>query len=197
MNGADQQSNDTGRGLARVRMQVQRQTARPRTRARQRGASLLEAISYLGIAAIVVIGAVALLTNAFSSASTNAVTEQVSAIQSGVKKLYMGQQASYTGITNSILASAGVFPSTLSPAADGTITNSWNGTVAVGASGANEFTVTYTNVPESVCVNAVTVGGSWISISVNGTLYSTMPVSPTDAAKSCNTDTNTVIWTST
>jgi X-X-X-Leu-X-X-Gly heptad repeat protein len=79
----------------------------------QRGASLLEAIAYLGIAAIVVIGAVALLNGAFSSAGSNELSEQVSAIQTGVKKLYMGQTGGYTNINNTILSSAGVFPSTI------------------------------------------------------------------------------------
>ncbi len=170
-----------------------------RVRRLQRGASLLEAIAYLGVAAIVVIGAIALLTGAFSSASTNSVTEQVNAIQSGVKKLYMGQSASYTNISNSVLASAGVFPSTLSPASStGAITNMWNGTisVAVATSNANEFTITYTNVPQSVCVNSVTAGGSWVDIAVNKTSL-TLPVTPDAAAGACTSgDTNTIVWTS-
>ncbi|HYS66928.1 MAG TPA: type 4 pilus major pilin [Paraburkholderia sp.] len=189
MNGAKQRSI----GMPRMR--------RGRLRARQHGASLLEAISYLGIAAIVVIGAVALLSSAFSSASTNSVNEQVSAIQSGVKKLYMGQSASYTGLTNSVLASAGVFPASLTPSSDAnaTITNTWNGTVTVAAAAAaNEFTITYTSVPQSVCVNSVTAGGSWASVSVNGTAYTTMPVTPANASTACSsTDSNTIIWTST
>jgi hypothetical protein len=173
---------------------------RGRVLRRQHGASLLEAISYLGIAAIVVIGAVALLSSAFSSASTNSVNEQVSAIQSGVKKLYMGQAASYTGLTNSVLATAGVFPAALTPASDGTITNTWNGNVTVAVAAANnEFTITYTNVPQSVCVNSISAGGSWIGIQVNsGTSYTSMPISPADASTACSsTDANTIVWTST
>ena len=174
--------------------------AHPRACALQRGASLLEAISYLGIAAIVVIGAIALLAGAFSSANTNSITEQVNAIQSGVKKLYMGQSASYANLSNSVLASAGVFPSTLAPASgSGAITNMWNGTitVAAAASNSNQFTITYTNVPRSVCVNSVTAGGSWISISVNETAL-TLPATPDSAATACaGGDTNTVAWTST
>jgi len=177
-----------------------RRKAAPPARGLQRGASLLEAISYLGIAAIVVIGAIALLTGAFSSANTNSVTEQVNAIQSGVKKLYMGQSASYAGISNSVLASAGVFPSTLSPASgSGAITNTWNGTIEVAEASdqPNEFTITYTQVPQSVCVNSVTTGGSWTAISVNGTDL-VLPVTPDNAAAACTSgDTNTVVWTST
>ena len=59
--------------------------------ARQRGASLLEGIAYLGIAAIVVLGAVSLLTGAFGSAKANQTTEEVVAIRTAVRKLYIGQ----------------------------------------------------------------------------------------------------------
>lgn len=172
---------------------------RPASARAQRGASLLEAIAYLGVAAIVVIGAIALLTGAFSSANTNSVTEQVNAIQSGVKKLYMGQSASYTNLSNAVLASAGVFPSTLAPASTtGAITNMWNGTITVAPdpTNSNEFTITYTKVPQSVCVNSVTSGGSWVAVAVNSTTLS-QPVTPDAAANACTTgDSNTIVWTS-
>lgn len=164
----------------------------------QRGASLLEAIAYLGIAAIVVIGAVALLNGAFSSAGTNELAEQVNAIQSGVKKLYMGQTDGYTGVSNSTLAAAGVFPSTV-PASGTTATNNWGGAVAVtGGTGtaSGTFMISYANVPKAVCINAVSAGGSWTGISVGGGTPLTVPVSPADAQTACATDSNTIVWTS-
>jgi hypothetical protein len=165
---------------------------------RQRGASLLEAIAYLGIAALVVIGAIALLSGAFSSANTNAVSEQVSAIQTGVKKLYSGQAANYNGLTNLVLANAGVFPASLAAASStGTIVNTWNGNVTVVGTN-TDFTITYTAVPQSVCVNAVSAGGGWTSITVNGSAL-TLPATPADASTACTSATagNTIIWTST
>lgn len=161
----------------------------------QRGASLLEAIAYLGIAAIVVIGAVALLNGAFSSAGTNELAEQVNAIQAGVKKLYMGQTDGYTGVSNSTLAAAGVFPSTV-PASGTNATNNWGGAVLVtGAAGT--FTISYANVPKAVCINAVSAGGSWTGITVGtGGTSLTVPVSPADAQTACATDSNTIVWTS-
>jgi X-X-X-Leu-X-X-Gly heptad repeat protein len=162
----------------------------------QRGASLLEAIAYLGIAAIVVIGAVALLNGAFSSAGTNELAEQVNAIQTGVKKLYMGQTNGYTGVTNDVLASAGVFPSTV-PVNGGTATNTWGGTVNVTGVTTGTFQIDYTNIPTAVCINAVTSGGSWTSISVNGTAVTTLPLTPTQAQTDCSAgNANEVIWTS-
>lgn len=167
-------------------------------RGAQRGASLLEAIAYLGIAAIVVIGAVALLNGAFSSAGTNELAEQVNAIQTGVKKLYMGQTGGYGGINNSVLASAGVFPSTV-PVSGANATDNWGGavTVAANADATGTFTISYANVPQSVCINAVTAGGSWTSITINSGTSATPPLTPTAAQTACTSATaNTIVWTS-
>ena len=51
----------------------------------QRGASLLEAIAYLGIAAVVVLGAVSLLNGAFGSAKSNQTNEEVVALRTPVR----------------------------------------------------------------------------------------------------------------
>lgn len=163
----------------------------------QRGASLLEAIAYLGIAAIVVIGAVALLNGAFSSAGTNELAEQVNAIQSGVKKLYMGQTAGYTGITNATLNSAGVFPSTISVKSDGTALDNWGGTLAVTSKTAGTFQISYDNVPSTVCINALTTVGSWVSVQAGtSAAITTFPVTPEAAATACGTSPVTMVWTS-
>jgi X-X-X-Leu-X-X-Gly heptad repeat protein len=173
-------------------------TARMRrpSRGAQRGASLLEAIAYLGIAAIVVIGAVALLNGAFSSAGTNELAEQVNAIQAGVKKLYMGQANGYSGIGNGVLSSAGVFPSTIPVASGGAATNTWGGDVTVASASVGTFTIEYTNVPTSVCINAITAGGSWTALKVNSTTPA-LPVTPTAAQTACSAgNANDITWTS-
>lgn len=161
----------------------------------QRGASLLEAIAYLGIAAIVVIGAVALLNGAFSSAGTNELAEQVNAIQTGVKKLYMGQSSGYTGITVSTLSAAGVFPSTV-PVNAGVATDNWGGDVLIASPNQGTFTISYALVPQAVCINAVSAGGSWTAISVNTKDVGTLPLTPANAQLACATATNTIMWTS-
>ena len=170
------------------------------SRRAQRGASLLEAIAYLGIAAIVVIGAVALLNGAFSSAGSNAVAEQVNAIQTGVKKLYMAQGNGYTGVTDQILSKAGVFPGDLAvDATSGNATDNWGGAVTVVASAASpsQFTIAFANVPKAVCISAITAGGSWAAIGTNTTAsINTLPPSLTDAETACPGDQNTITWTS-
>jgi X-X-X-Leu-X-X-Gly heptad repeat protein len=190
--------------IASIRSEVT--GTRGRSPRRERGASLLEAIAYLGIAAIVVIGAVALLNGAFSSAGTNELAEQVNAIQTGVKKLYMGQTNGYADISVSTLAAAGALPSTVPVGTNGTATNSFGGTVNVASSTANPntFTIEFDDVPTAVCINALTATGSWTQIQVtptsggSGGTENTFPITPTKAQTDCGTSgTDTITWTST
>jgi hypothetical protein len=169
--------------------------ARRRLRRAQRGATLLEAIAYLGIAAIVVIGAIALLSGAFSSASSNQTAEQVTAIQTGIKKLYMGQANGYAGLNTAVAISAGVIPTTLHiDTANNTVTDSWGGAVTITGAGAGSFTIEFDSIPSDVCVNAISAGGTWTAVSVGGTAQN-VPVTPDAAQKACAAS-NNIIWTS-
>jgi outer membrane murein-binding lipoprotein Lpp len=186
------ESNMHVRTIASIRAELRHR----RSRHAQRGASLLEAIAYLGIAAIVVIGAVALLNGAFSSAGTNELSEQVAAIQAGVKKLYMGQTSGYTNVSNSVLAAAGVFPSTVPVASGGAATNNWGGTVTVSSASTGTFDIAYTNVPSAVCINAVTAGGSWTAIKIGTNSVTTFPITPSVASTDCGSGNVDITWTS-
>ncbi|UOD29654.1 pilus assembly protein [Massilia violaceinigra] len=152
---------------------------------RQCGASLLEAIAYLGIAAIVILGAVSLLTGAFSSAQSNQAGEEVTAIRTAVRKLYMGQGYGTVAI-NETLKKAGAFPGTLAVAADGTATNVWGGNVVVtGATGT--FTIAYPGLPQDVCVATLVAASGWQKISAPGAAaITTFPVTPAAAATACS-----------
>ena len=162
----------------------------------QRGATLLEAIAYLWIAAIVVIGAIALLNGAFSSASSNQTAEEVTAIQTGVKKLYMGQTNGYNGLNTAVAISAGVIPKTLViSTANNTVTDPWGGAVTITGTGAGAFPIQFVAVPKDVCINAVSAGGTWTAVSVNGTAQA-VPVTPDNAQAACANAANTIIWTS-
>lgn len=153
----------------------------------QRGASLLEGIAYLGVAAIVVLGAVSLLTNAFSSAQTNRAAEEIISIRTAVKKLYMGQAASYgIGSLTTSLITARVFPATLAPDGSGGITNGWNGAVTVTGN-TSTFTLTYAGVPRDACINLVSGASGWTRIDQAGNNeITTFPATPTQAAAVCS-----------
>lgn len=157
----------------------------PRNPRAERGASLLEGIAYLGIAAIVILGAVSLLTGAFSSAQSNQAGEEVTAIRTAVRKLYMGQGYG-TAAMNATLKTAGAFPGTLAVTAAGVATNVWGGNVTItGATGT--FSIVYPGLPQDVCVSTLVAASGWQSIASPGTASITnFPVTPAAAATACN-----------
>jgi hypothetical protein len=151
---------------------------------RQRGASLLEGIAYLGIAAIVILGAVSLLTGAFGSAESNRTSEEVTAIRTAARKLYMGQGYG-TASMNAPLATAGAFPGTLTiNSTSGAVTNGWNGAVTVTGAGGT-FTIEYAAVPQDVCISTLVSAAGWQSIKAGTASITSFPVSPTTAQTSC------------
>ena len=168
--------------------------ARPSAGARQGGMSLLEAIAYLGVASTIVAGALALLSTAFSSARSIRAQEEVTAISTGVRRLFMSQPDGYgTGILNEQLIKARIFPSTLAVHGE-LVTNAWNGAVEVAGNAAS-FGITYTDIPQEVCIELIATPGQWIGIAVNGAAV-TPPVSVAQAAQACNQSTaNRIAWT--
>lgn len=165
--------------------------ALPKTLRKQRGASLLEGIAYLGIAAIVILGAVSLLSGAFGSAQSNRTAEEVTAIRTATRKLFMGQGYTTDSLNTSLIA-AKAFPSTLTTGGEaGVVTNTWAGNVTV--TGATTlFTIKYTNVPQDVCVNTLSSATGWSSVKgTTDTVLDTFPVSPEAATTACSQTGNT------
>lgn len=163
---------------------------------RQRGASLLEGIAYLGIAAIVVLGAVSLLTGAMSSAKSNQTTEELMALRTAVKKLYAGQTYPNGSLLGTITA-ANAVPGTL-VVSGSTITNSWNGAVAInGLASGTQFEIVYNDIPKDVCVSALSGATGWASVRQGtGTSYTSFPLTPANATDVCANAANDVTFTS-
>ncbi len=162
-------------------------------RRKQRGTSLLEGIAYLAIAALVILGAVALLMGAFSGANTNRTETEIASIRTGVKKLFMGSAVGYgTASLLPELSSAKVLPRTL-VVDNNNATNTFGGAVVVTGTGAT-FTISYAAVPQDVCVSVVSAGGDWTALSVNGNALS-VTATPAQASAACSTATNTIVWT--
>lgn len=165
-----------------------------RTTSRQRGASLLEVIAYLGIAAIVVMGAVSMLGSAFNNAQSNRTIEEVVSIRTGVKRLYMGQSASYgTVVLNDQAIKARILPATLG--VDGTnLKNAWNGAVTItGAS--STFEIKYAAVPMEACMSIMSGASGWTKVKVGATEITTFPIKPDTAQTACGNAASEIIWT--
>ncbi|CAN7527439.1 type 4 pilus major pilin [Duganella sp. Dugasp56] len=165
--------------------------------ARQRGASLLEALAYLGIAAVVVLGAVSLLTSAFGSAKSNQSSEEVVALRTAVHKLYLGQTYPAGNLLPTLLT-ANAVPATLTRGAANAVTNSWAGAVTVTGN-TSTFTVTYNGVPQDVCVGMVSGANGWSQIDQGGNApITTFPATAAAAAAVCaNAAGNSVTFTGT
>lgn len=166
---------------------------------RQRGASLLEGIAYLGIAAVVVIGAVALMRGAFSNAQSNGLLQDVISIRTNIRKLYMGQGGTpYAAIALGPLVNAQAFPASVATVAGppAAATNTWGGAIAVAAAaGGSNFSITYPNVPQDVCINALTGTTGWISITVGAAAAIVQfPVAPAAASGACAAAANNITW---
>lgn len=164
---------------------------------KQQGASLLEGIAYLGIAALVVLGAVSLLTGASASAKANQTNTELVSLRTAVKKLYAGQAYPVASLTESLVKAEAV-PSTLQKDKTAfTITNSWGGAVTVAGTTATTFTLVYNNVPQDVCVNVLSGLTGWVSVRQGtGTPKTTFPLSSTDATDVCSTDSNNISFVS-
>lgn len=160
---------------------------------KQLGASLLEAIAFIAISAIVIYGAVALIKSSFSGTNTNEAVSELSTIRTGAKSLFSGSGGYGSGNLNSVLINAQVFPSTMAVSGS-TVTNPWNGSVVVtGAS--QQFTINYPNVPQDVCVKTVTGSGSgWDGLTVNGAAVA-LPANPNTANTACSASSNTLLYT--
>ena len=171
-------------------------TLRSASIARQRGASLLEVIAYLGIAAIVVLGAVSMLGSAFSNAQSNRTIEELVSIRTGVKRLYMGQAASYGAVSiNEQAIKARILPATL--AVDGNnVKNAWNGAVTITGATSN-FEIKYVGVPLESCITILSGSSGWNKVKVGATNdIVTFPISPASAQEACGAATNDITWTS-
>lgn len=165
------------------------------TMRKMRGVSLLEAIAYLGVAATIIIGAVALLSNAFSGARSNRAQEELAAISTGVKRLFMSQAGAFgTGSLNAQLATAKIFPSTLSVSGD-QVLNAWNGAVTVTGN-TSVFQISYGNVPQDSCVELLSTSHQFLTVAANSGSALTPPVTLAQAAAQCTeAQANTVVWT--
>lgn len=140
---------------------------------RQKGATLLEALAFLGIAAIVIVGAIAMFRSAQGSAQSNDMVQQLAGLRGNIKTLF-SSQAQYglaagapgNGAMNQTMINAKAVPDTLR-VNGAVINNMWNGVVQLDGN-TSDFWIRYTNVPQEVCVKvAPQTGSSWQGLTIN------------------------------
>ena len=163
---------------------------------RQRGASLLEAIAYLGVAAIVVLAAISLLQGAFGGARSNQFMEEITGLRTAVQKMYSGQSYDDSSMVANLIAAKAI-PGTLTIGQSNAITNAWGGKVTVAKVDGASFRITYESVPQDVCMNVVSGATGWTRIAgaSDANPISTFPAAAASAAALCNAASNTVVFT--
>jgi hypothetical protein len=135
---------------------------------KQRGASLVEIIGYLGLAGLVIAGALAMFTSGASSQSGNQIVADVSGVRTGVRTLW-NSSPNY-GAVNMLAAlnSAGRLPTTWSTAgAAAAMTANHNLNGAVGIIGQTAaFAITLDNIAPSACVSFLSQQGNqgWTTV---------------------------------
>lgn len=167
--------------------------------ARQRGATLLEALAYLAVAAVVTAGVLAIFTPSFTNAQATRLANEATALANSVRDLYASQN-SYVNVSIGALAQAGAVPSTLKVTGSGsaaTATDTWGGAVTLAAVAANNAQVQlqYASVPSDVCRRVLLSGGDWIDITVNNSDVGTGSPNLSQANTACNASSNTIAWT--
>lgn len=130
-------------------------------RRQQRGATLLEAIAFLGIAAFVILGAVSLFDKAMTDSNVNAAIVDIQSVVQSIRKAYAGQ-STFLGLTTDMIDQLGATPKNWSPLLTGGLSakkSQFGGQVVIGSadeSSVNDsFYIAYTNIPKGACTSLV------------------------------------------
>ncbi len=161
-----------------------------------RGLTLMEALLFLGLAAIVIVGAFALYNNGSSTVKMNQAKTQLQTYIGGVQSLYSAQN-DYSTLTTALVINAGIAPS---EAIDGTaLVGPWGTatTVTGNSSTPREFRVTFEGIPKDACTALLSASlieqGTVFKMGVGSTL-STTEIDPAAANAMCASDANDVVF---
>lgn len=161
---------------------------------RQRGATLIEIILYLAVAAIIIFAVFSLFGNAFGGGKSQSETANIQGLVSGVNSLYGTQRTYPTGSLIPALIKAKAAPSSMvvQGGATNSLRNSWGGAVAVNGS-ENYYTIQTTGVPARACIELAQMSVGAVGFGINGQGLNS-PASATDSANTCTAENNTLSW---
>ena len=118
------------------------------------GLTLIESLAVIGLAALVIAGALILFGNAQDARRVTAETTNISNVLKRMEEVF-GEDPLDTPITMEEMIIAGVFNASMKQT-DSTVTNSWSGDVTVTPTGISTYDLTYTNVPTGeVCIDLI------------------------------------------
>ncbi|WP_315920815.1 type 4 pilus major pilin [Mesorhizobium sp. SP-1A] len=169
------------------------------SRLRKRGYSLVEIAAGLAVVAILVLGALTLVSVVNQSRLFTQASNELNVIQQAVRSLYNGQ-SSFTGVNASTLINTKSVPAKMIVGT--TLRHAFSGQIDVVAASAaggagSGFQVTFRQIPSDVCVKMLTadLGRGLYSAGVSSQVgQDGLPFTPTTAASHCSANYNDVSW---
>ena len=145
---------------------------------RQRGLTLVELIAALGIAAIIIAGALALYNSANDSQVATTTLQDLTAIQQAARAKYQGSYPASAETFKSDLVNIGRWPATS------------QGRISVSASTADAYTLEVRNLNKAVCSSLASSSKGWLAIKKEGSSISVIASNPTstEVTAACNAD---------
>lgn len=147
------------------------------------GATLLEALAFLAITAIIIIGSVIMLRSAFTKNDVTDTLTQITAIQTAVRSAYSGKNTYGTTDITAGLITSGAFPASM--VSGTTVRDDFSGNVTVTGND-RTFFILFTGVDQASCAQVLQslAAGSFKSLTVNGAPVA-LPVDVTSSAAAC------------
>ena len=120
------------------------------------GLTLIESLAVIGLAALVIAGALILFGNAQDARRVTAETTNISNVLKRMEEVF-GEDPLDTPITMGEMIIAGVFNSSMKiDEPNAIVYNSWSGEVTITPTGVSTYDLTYENVPTGeVCVDLI------------------------------------------
>lgn len=169
----------------------------------QSGLTMIEAVAFLGIAGLVMAGALAMYNSARTSTDVAQVTDEFFSLKENTEHLFTGSSGYVSTNVIGALINAKKIPASLTVSGTA-VTNEWGGDVEIG-NGIAEFRITYDKVPKGVCVGmlpGITAPGGWGGYNVVATgaavgvkVASPGKIAPDVASNICLENSKVSIWT--
>lgn len=165
---------------------------------RQQGLTAVETLLALAAGALAVLGAVVLYNSAISADRVSKGSQQLVAVQQGVRSLFAGTagypEGSDGSLVDDVIAARAV-PSDMITGS--VLRHPWKGNVDIQG-GTDTFTVTFEDVPDDACIKMLssqqgTLGSGLNSVTVGSTAL-TLPVQVSQATSTCTGDANDISW---
>lgn len=152
---------------------------------KQAGASLIEFMIYVGLAALVIAGAVNWAISASTQQSVNGLLSDLTGLNSTIKALFRGQSTYGTVSLNTVLIANKRLPNSMTVSGS-TVKHSLGGDLTV--TGADTiYTMTLTEIPTEVCTEVAAKSNGFKSIKIGSAAAITdFPISVATASTQCS-----------